>query len=49
MDRVETDYLSIPDNYHRLHRFVTLTADVMFVDGVPFLVTLSRKIRLLTE
>ena len=27
---------------------MTLTADVMFVNGVPFLVTLSRKIRLFT-
>ena len=27
---------------------MTLTVDVMFVNGVPFLVTLSRKIRLFT-
>ena len=47
-DRVKTESLSVPDDYHRLHHFVTLTADVIFVNGVPFLVTLSRKIRLLT-
>ena len=29
-----------------MNKFVTLTADVRFVNGVPFLVTLSRKIRL---
>ena len=31
-----------------MHKFLTLTADVMFVNGVPFLVTFSRKIRLFT-
>ena len=33
--------------FHRLHKFVTLTADVMFVNGIAFLTRLSRKIRLL--
>ena len=47
-DRVETEYLYIPDGYRRLDHFVTITADVMFVNGVSFLVTLSRKIRFLT-
>ena len=47
-DRVETEYLSIPDDYRRLHHIVTLTTDILFVNGVPFLVTLSRKIRFLT-
>lgn len=45
-DRVNTELLDIPDDYHRLHRFVTLIADVMFVNGLPFLVTISRDIRL---
>ena len=27
---------SVQDDFHRLHRFVTLTADVMFVNGVSF-------------
>ena len=39
---------SIPRYFYGLHKFVTLTADVMFVNGIPFLVTLSRKIRLFT-
>merc|ERR1712194_319261 len=30
------------------HRFVTLTADVMFLNGVSFLITLSRRIKLYT-
>ena len=38
----------VPDDFHRLHRFVTLTADVMFVSGVSFFVTLSRRIKLYT-
>ena len=38
--------MSIPDGFHRLHNFVTLVADVFFVDGVAFLMTLSRHIRL---
>ena len=46
--RVHTDRISIPDDFHRLHRFVTLTGDVMFVNGVAFLVILSRDIRLVT-
>jgi hypothetical protein len=31
-----------------LHHFVTLTADIMYVNGVAFLNTLSRKISLQT-
>ncbi len=31
-----------------LHCFVTLVADVMFANGIPFLMTLSRNIRLIT-
>ncbi|KAL7531476.1 hypothetical protein ACHAXR_004069 [Thalassiosira sp. AJA248-18] len=37
--RVATDKLGIPDDFHRLHHFVTLVEDVMFVNGVTFLVT----------
>ena len=47
-DRVKTESPSIPDDNCRLHNFVTLTSDVMFVIRVPFLVTLSRNIILLT-
>ena len=46
--RVDTDTLGIPDDFHRLHRFITLVGDVMFVNGVAFLITLSRRIRLFT-
>ena len=30
------------------HKFVTLAADVMFFNSIPFLVTFSRKIRYIT-
>ena len=35
-------------DFYLFHRFVTLTADVMFVNGMPFLATFSRDIRLTT-
>ena len=31
-----------------MHKMVTLTADVMFVSGIPFLVTFSRNIKFRT-
>ena len=46
--RVETVKAMVPRYFYEVHRLVTLTADVMFVNGVPFLVTLSRKLRLFT-
>ena len=47
-ERVHGETLSIPNDFYQLHRFVTLTADVMFVNGISFLTTLSRKIKLRT-
>ena len=34
--------------FYVLREFSTLTADVMFVNGLPFLITLSRKIKMFT-
>ena len=34
-DRVETEETTIPRYFYGLHKFVTLTTDVMFVNGVP--------------
>jgi hypothetical protein len=31
---VEAEMGSIPNNYHRLHRFVAMTADIMFINGI---------------
>ena len=44
-ERVVPEYLEIPRDYYRLHRFVTLTADVMFVNGLPFLTKMSQDTR----
>ena len=46
--RVEPEFIKIPRDFYELHKFVTLVADVMFVNGLPFLTTLSRDIRLRT-
>ena len=44
-ERVVPEYLEIPKDFYRLHHFVTLTADVMFVNGILFFTTLSLDIR----
>ena len=38
----------IPREFCLQHKFVTLTADVMFVNGIAFLISFSRNIKLLT-
>ena len=42
------DKVKIPRNWYKLNKCVTLTADVMFVCGLPLFVTLLRKIKLVT-
>ena len=44
-ERVEADYVEIPRDFYVLHKFVTLVGDVMFVNNIPFLLTLSRKLK----
>ena len=46
--RVETELVHIPQDFHKLHKFVALMADVMFLNGVAFLSTFSRNISLMT-
>ena len=46
--RVKEQRISILREFYKMHKRVTITADVMFVSGVPFLVTLSRKIKFRT-
>ena len=41
------DRVSIPEEFYRLNKFVTIAGDVMFVSGGPFFVTYSRKIKFL--
>jgi hypothetical protein len=47
-ERVEAVVGCIPDDFHRLHKFVVLTADMMFVNGMAFLTMLSWKLQLAT-
>ncbi len=47
-ERVEAAVGHIPDDFYCLHKFVVLTANVMFVNGMAFLTTLSRKLQLAT-
>ena len=41
---VATDYVKIPKEFLNLHGDVFLTLDIFFVNKIPFLLTLSRKI-----
>ena len=46
--RVETEETYVPRYFYGVHKFINLTAGVVFVNGVPFLVTLSKKIQIFT-
>ncbi len=47
-EHVHIEYVQIPWDFVELHKYVTLAADAMFVKGLPFLVTSSRGISLVT-
>jgi len=47
-EAVRTDFVHIPQVILERHRLVVLTADVIFVNGIPFLVSLARGLNLLT-
>ena len=36
-ERVEVDMVAIPRNFYEINKFVTLVGDVMFVEGMPFM------------
>ena len=42
------DYVEVPPDVLLNHRHVTLAADIMFVNKMPILVTVSRTIRFVT-
>ena len=46
--KVRPEYVSIPRAFYERIKNVTLAADVMFVNGLPFFVTLSRDIKLVS-
>jgi hypothetical protein len=45
-EHVRADYVKIPRDFMELHKYMTIVADVMFVNGLPFLVTSLRGISL---
>jgi hypothetical protein len=45
---VVADYVEIPKEILDMNKAVTIAADVMFVNGIPFVVTISRKIKFTT-
>jgi hypothetical protein len=45
---VVTDYVAVPCSVVERNRVVTLAADVFFVDGTAFLITMSRRIKFVT-
>jgi hypothetical protein len=45
---VQVKYVQIPWDFVQLHKYVTLVADVMFVNGLPSLVTSSQGLSLVT-
>ena len=48
LEHVRVDYVEILRDLVDMHKYVTLVADVMFVNGLLFLVTSSRGISLVT-
>ena len=40
-ERIIPEYLGILRDFYRLHHFVKLTADVIFVNGLAFFITLG--------
>ncbi len=45
-EHVRVDYVKIPGDFIEMHKFVMLVADMLFINGLPFLVTSSRGISL---
>ena len=42
------DYVSVPRSLVETNRIITLAADVFFVDGTPFLMTVARRMKFIT-
>ena len=48
LDRMVMDYVALSKDFLKSHHFVTIVADVMFVNGAPFLIIMSRGIKFVT-
>ena len=46
--RVDSDRVAITREFQLLHKYITLVDDVLFVNGIPFLIVLSRKLHFVT-
>ena len=42
--RLVMDCVVVPTNFIKLHKFVTIMSDVIFLNGVPFLIIMSHGI-----
>ena len=42
------DYIQIPRDFIQMHKFITLTANVMFVNDLTFVITFGQGIGLIT-
>ena len=40
--------MNIPEDFYKLHKFVTLTADIVFVNVDFFMITSARKLKFVT-
>ena len=47
-DVVSSDYFEVPEDILEKHKFVTLCADIFYVQKIPFFVTVSRHLKLTT-
>ena len=47
-NRAVMNYVDVPKDFLKLHKFVTLVADTMFVDSTPLVIAMSRGIKLVT-
>ncbi|KAL7470808.1 hypothetical protein ACHAXS_011072 [Conticribra weissflogii] len=47
-ERAAIEFVEIPRPLLDLHKSVSIAADVMFINGIPFLVTVARAIKLIT-
>jgi hypothetical protein len=47
-ERVRVEYVNVPRDLIDMHKYISIVANVMFVNGLPFMVTSSRGISLIT-
>ncbi len=48
LECVRVEYVQIPQDFVQLHKYVMLVVDIMFVNGLPFLVTSLQGLSLVT-